>query len=224
MRIRTVAAIVAAAVAAAAGSAYAAGTLAAIVGDDGKIHGCYLTSAGLLRVVEQGTTCRDGETALAWSATGDGEQGPEGPAGPVGPRGKDAPGASSIDGLLSVNATKQGQLASIPVSGYGHEIVTSSDPASGLPTGKRQHTALVITKDLDASTPRLIQALVTNEILKTVELTFRHGTTPVATVKLTNAVAKKYSAADERETWAFAYQGIEWTYGKSVATDAWQVK
>jgi hypothetical protein len=71
----------------AGGTALATTTLASIVGPDGKINGCYLTSAGLLRVVPDGQACRDGESAIAWSATGSGAQGPPGPAGPAGPRG-----------------------------------------------------------------------------------------------------------------------------------------
>lgn len=87
MRMRTMAAFAAGVVLAAAGTAVATTKVAAIVGPDNKINGCYLTSAGLLRVVPQGTECRDGESAIAWSATGSGERGPVGPAGPVGPVG-----------------------------------------------------------------------------------------------------------------------------------------
>jgi hypothetical protein len=72
---------------AAAGTAFAATKVAAIVGPDNQIHGCYLTSAGMLRVVAEGTACGDGESPIAWSATGSGERGPAGPPGPAGPRG-----------------------------------------------------------------------------------------------------------------------------------------
>lgn len=84
MRIKTIAAFAAGVVVAASGSALATTKLAAIVGPDNQIHGCYLTSAGLLRVVAAGAACRDGESAIAWSATGSGAQGPVGPMGPAG--------------------------------------------------------------------------------------------------------------------------------------------
>ena len=87
MRVRTVAAFAAGVMVAAAGSAFATTKVAGIVGNDGKIHGCYLTSAGLLRVVAEGTVCRDGESTIAWSATGSGATGPAGPPGPPGPAG-----------------------------------------------------------------------------------------------------------------------------------------
>ena len=90
MRIRTIAAFAAGVVAAAAGTAFATTTVSGIIGADNQIHGCYLTSAGLLRVVPEGTACRDGESPIAWAATGSGAQGPQGapgPAGPAGPKG-----------------------------------------------------------------------------------------------------------------------------------------
>jgi len=35
----------------------------------------------------------------------------------------------------------------------GHGIVSPRDPASGLPTGKRQHGDIVITKEIDKGSP-----------------------------------------------------------------------
>jgi hypothetical protein len=86
MRIRTMAAFAAGIVVAASGTALATTKMSSIVGPDNQIHGCYLTSAGLLRVVAAGTACRDGESPIAWTATGAGAQGPAGPAGPPGVR------------------------------------------------------------------------------------------------------------------------------------------
>ena len=108
MRIRTVAAFAAGVMVAAAGTAFATTKVAAIVGSDGKIHGCYLTSAGLLRVVAEGTACRDRETAIEWNATGaQGPAGPPGPTGAAGPKGdKGDPGppgnAPTLDALASI--------------------------------------------------------------------------------------------------------------------------
>lgn len=39
-------------------------------------------------------------------------------------------------------------------------VTTPRDAASGLPTGKRQHKPLVITKELDKSSPLLMEAMV----------------------------------------------------------------
>lgn len=108
---RAVALAAAGAVIATAGTAWATGAVSSIVGADNKIHGCYLTSAGLLRVVPQGTECRDGETAIAWSATGSGERGPVGPAGPVGPVGPKGDPGATWRGTWSASGTyKAGDL------------------------------------------------------------------------------------------------------------------
>jgi type VI protein secretion system component Hcp len=68
--------------------------------------------------------------------------------------------------------------------------------------------------------------MVTNEVLKTVELTFRRGTAPVAKIKLTNATVANYTASDETEHWSFVYQKIEWTWanGGFTAYDDWNAK
>jgi type VI secretion system secreted protein Hcp len=52
------------------------------------------------------------------------------------------------------------------------EIVSPRDQSSGMPTGKRQHKPLVVSKKVGASTPLFAQALCTNESLKSVVLTF----------------------------------------------------
>src|SRR5690349_18385178 len=71
------------------------------------------------------------------------------------------------------------------------------DPASGLPTGKRQHKPIVITKELDKSSPLLYNALVNNENIPEWELQFWTPQLSAAggvgaekqhyTIKLTNA-------------------------------------
>jgi hypothetical protein len=74
------------------GTAWAAETVASIVGADGTIHGCYAQNTGLLRVVAEGTTCNARELPIQWNqqgppgAKGDrGARGPKGDAGPPGP-------------------------------------------------------------------------------------------------------------------------------------------
>jgi hypothetical protein len=50
-----------------------------------------------------------------------------------------------------------GYIAGLALGGLlpGLEIVSPRDSASGLPTGKRQHKPLTITKELDRSSPLL---------------------------------------------------------------------
>jgi len=80
--------------AAAAGGVLLVGSVAyaTIPAADGTIHGCYNTTSGVLRAVEAGATCRNGEQPLAWSQTG-----PPGPQGPTGPQG--VPGPEGPQGL-----------------------------------------------------------------------------------------------------------------------------
>ncbi len=83
-----IAAVAAGALALAGGTAWATGTVASIVGADGTINGCYQQNNGHLRVVAEGSACRDSELGIKWSQQGPkGEQGRAGPVGPEGPRG-----------------------------------------------------------------------------------------------------------------------------------------
>ncbi|HVL97470.1 MAG TPA: hypothetical protein VM266_16565 [Solirubrobacteraceae bacterium] len=75
-----------------AGTAIAA---AGIPGADGRIHACYSTTSGAVRLIdrEAGATCAGGEQLIFWNQTGPagptGPRGLTGPAGPTGPRGAD---------------------------------------------------------------------------------------------------------------------------------------
>jgi len=61
-----------------------------------------------------------------------------------------------------------GREESHSVLAYSHEIVAPYDAASGLPTGKRQHQPFRVVKLLNRGTPRLLEALATNERLTSV--------------------------------------------------------
>ena len=56
---------------------------------------------------------------------------------------------------------------------FSYAVETPIDSNTGLPAGKRQHKPIVITKAaLGPASPQLFQALVTNEMLKTVMISF----------------------------------------------------
>ena len=120
----------------------------------------------------------------------------------------------------------QGSFSQSPiqVTGFSHEIISPRDPASGLATGKRQHQPIVLTKQLDATTPLFLSALVTNEILTNVTLGLSEGGQQVATVVLTHASISDYTAHGTTEKWSFTYQKITWTWlnGGITATDDWE--
>jgi len=143
-------------------------------------------------------------------------------------------------GQIQGSVTQKGREGQIAVIATAHEIVSPRDPASGLPTGKRQHKPFVITKELDKSTPLLYQALITNENLTTVEILFWRPS-PVTgaevqhfKVKLTNAsiasirtvhpdVRKEPAPYKEYDQIELVYEKIEWTWvdGGIIAEDDW---
>jgi len=145
-------------------------------------------------------------------------------------------------GEIHGSVTQKGRENSILVHSFSHEIVSPRDPASGLPTGRRQHKPLVILKEIDKSSPLLFAALVNNENLVTWELRFwEPGGAPAGvekqtyTIKLTNAniTSIRESMLDNedpanaklplRQEISFTYQKIEWTWmeGGITAQDDW---
>lgn len=149
-------------------------------------------------------------------------------------------------GNIKGSVTQKGREGQIMVIAVSHEIVSPQDSASGLPTGKRQHKPLVITKELDKSSPLLYKALVSNETLTSFVLNFYRPAHQASTgggaeehyfrIELTNAAI---AAIDfrmlnnknpellryaEYEEIAFTYQKITWTYldGGVTASDDWE--
>ncbi|HLN61432.1 MAG TPA: type VI secretion system tube protein TssD [Symbiobacteriaceae bacterium] len=139
--------------------------------------------------------------------------------------------------MLSIEGTRQGKFkgesrdGSIPTLGYKHEVISPRDAQSGLPTGKRQHTPLVITKRIDRSSPLLMQALVTNEVLKNVTLRFvdARGATAYS-ITLQNAsvagIQQQSQSGEAVEEISFTYQKITWTWtdGGITAMDDWEAR
>ncbi|MEX2431007.1 MAG: Hcp family type VI secretion system effector [Dehalococcoidia bacterium] len=140
-------------------------------------------------------------------------------------------------GLIQGSVSQAGVEDWMEVVGYSHEIVSPRDAASGLPTGKRQHKPLVVTKPVDKATPLLYNALVSAENLTDVTLEFyeQHPRTGrlqhYFTIELQNASIEGIASgrpADEahepREHVSFTYQKIEWTWedGGITAEDDWE--
>jgi type VI secretion system secreted protein Hcp len=159
--------------------------------------------------------------------------------------------------MVGVNGTKQGQFKGestraqaqdkLEAMGFTFEVASPRDAASGLASGKRQYKPLTITKAIGASSPQFLQALATNEVLKTVTLDFfktnESGEEYIYyTIKLTNATvasirqhspetggaAASKSAAGampQLEEISFTFQRIEVESkdGKTMAVDDWSV-
>jgi type VI secretion system secreted protein Hcp len=143
----------------------------------------------------------------------------------------------STQGLISSGDTVGGFTDAIQIYSYSHQVSTTRDAASGLPTGKRQHKPITIIKPIDKSTPLLMNALVTNENLTTIKFRMftvdAAGTTNYFTVELVNASVADIlhesvgvgGSADPapREHVSFVYQTIIWTFenGGITAQDDW---
>jgi type VI secretion system secreted protein Hcp len=137
-------------------------------------------------------------------------------------------------GQIRGSSTRSGRQNTIDVASVRHEVTSPRDAASGLPTGKRTHKPLVITKKIDKSTPLLLSALVNNENLSSFVLSVyassKKGTETVAyRIRLTNAnIASIRLVTDDNgelaEEISFTYQKIEWTWvdGAVQAEDDWE--
>ena len=106
-----------------------------------------------------------------------------------------------------------------------YQVKSPRDSATGQASGKRQHLPLSVVKEWGAATPQLFQALVTNEVLETVDIDcYGHsaeGKEAIAhRVKLSNAhvvsiqqvggtKAASHPGLRELETVAFAFEKIE---------------
>ncbi len=145
--------------------------------------------------------------------------------------------------VIKGSVTQKGREDSIMVIAFNHEVLSPRDAASGLPTGRRQHKVLTITKEIDRATPLLMNVLVTNENLSKFELRFwRPSSSGIEkqffTIKLWNAnisdirmemlnnMYPENVRQNEREQVSFTYQKIEWTYEDGVLTcqDDWEAR
>jgi type VI secretion system secreted protein Hcp len=136
------------------------------------------------------------------------------------------PDPDSVAATVSVTGQKQGAFSQTPidVSAVSHEIVSPRDPASGLPTGQRQHKPITITMEMGPSTPLFLNALVDNENLTSVLIGLLRNGSQVETIKLTNASVSDYVEQGGNTLISFTYQKVEWTWndGGITASDDWE--
>lgn len=122
-----------------------------------------------------------------------------------------------------------------------HEIKNPVDAATGLSTGRRQHSPVMLVKRKDKATPKLLQALCENENLTEVLFKWYRPNTKGAgqqhyyTVKLVDARVISMeemlpsTIGEEAKQWhplekvQLTYNRIEWTWedGGIAAVDDW---
>jgi type VI secretion system secreted protein Hcp len=149
----------------------------------------------------------------------------------------------SRQGNIPGSVIQKGHEGSILVHSFSCQIISPRDPASGLPTGTRQHTPLTILKEVDKSSPLLWSALVSNEALVNWQLKFWTAVSlPVPMQKLIYSIQlnnasiasmRDYMADNDDpnnarlpllEQISFTYQKIEWVWtdGEITAVDDWE--
>jgi type VI secretion system secreted protein Hcp len=148
--------------------------------------------------------------------------------------------------FLSAEGTKQGKFKgdstgvahkdAISALRFNYEVKAPRDSGTGMVTGRRVQGPVFITKPISVSTPQFFNALVTNEVLKTVQLDFFRPTADgreelYYSIKLSNAnIAdiRQFTDTDasgksaQLEDIGFTFQKIEIiTAGGVPAQDDW---
>lgn len=116
----------------------------------------------------------------------------------------------------------------VPIIGIGSEVVAPVDPATGLPSGKRQHKPFVVRRAIDGRSESLLGTTSDNAVLSEVkiELVQSGAAAPYATYTLRNVGIGSYQHSGAGgsaviEEVAFTYQSIELKHGAATATDSW---
>ena len=109
-------------------------------------------------------------------------------------------------GQIKGEVRRKGMESKIAGFGFSFSEMSPRDLNSGMASGHRVHTPIKITKGIDIASPKLLQALVSNETLKTVTLEFWGPSQMTAsgmgsevkyyTVKLTNASITAFNQTD----------------------------
>jgi type VI secretion system secreted protein Hcp len=136
------------------------------------------------------------------------------------------PAKAAVDAFMTVEGARQGPIKGDGMSEKIQLVSVVRDTATGMSTGRRMHSTITITKEIDAASPKFATALVSNETLKTVVITFEGGSGGAKTAQrivLTNAtILSVRKAGGDKEQITFDYQAIEVTYakgGKTMADD-----
>jgi len=141
-------------------------------------------------------------------------------------------------GQIQGSVDQAGRENSMEIVEYAHSVAQAIDSASGLPSGKRQHRPIRVTKPVDKASPLLANALINNEKLTSVRIDFwrpsRTGSEEqFYTVELVNAritsISQHHGSTPElqqtptQETVTLVYEKIIWTWqdGGITAEDNW---
>lgn len=144
-------------------------------------------------------------------------------------------------GVIKGSVTQAGREDSMEIYGWSHDISSPRDAASGLPTGKRRHKPIILTKPIDKASPLLMNLLTNNENITdwalrcwkpsrsgreehyyTIEL--MNASVAEIRVEMLNNKYPENMPHEIREHISFTYQKIVWTWedGGITAEDDWE--
>ncbi len=154
-------------------------------------------------------------------------------------------GKSLSTGKGPVHGMKLGTKTLAPATlAFEMQSESARDAASGLPTGKRQHKPIVITKETDSTSPVVLASLKSNHVIPKLNLNFlktnvRGNTQPYFKIELTNATLAGYGRrpnaggkpshgsyrSNELEEFQLLFQKITYTnaQGGTSSTDDWDI-
>ena len=136
---------------------------------------------------------------------------------------------AAMDAYMTIKGAKQGQFKGEAMSDQIRLVSVARDTpmAAAMPTGRRMHSTITITKEIDKASPMLAKAASTNELLSEVVITFTGGAAGAKTAQkivLTNATILSVRKAGGNEQITLYYQTIEvaYTKGGKTAMDDWE--
>lgn len=137
--------------------------------------------------------------------------------------------------------TSLGRESSIECVYYEQEVVTAREKGSGLATGRRQYSPLLIRKRIDKASPLLVKALVENAVVEGKMMFFRPNPTGDGTTEqfytvhfkqgrinhikqyVPSTIVPATSFEPPLEEISFVFHTINWTYmnGGVQHEDTW---
>ena len=133
-------------------------------------------------------------------------------------------------GEIQGSCTSKGRENTVMVQALAHTIEIPRSPQTGLPTGQRVHGAITATKEVDKSSPKLMQALCTGELLTEVEFDYyrinnksgqeekyytillKNAIVVAVKASIPNCLDAQFKSFGHMEDISFTYKDIRWTW------------
>jgi hypothetical protein len=216
--------VAAAVVAAAIAGGSAAYALARATDSSAQIVAC-VKSSGDLHIIGPSDSCKSNESKLVWNVQGaqgiQGIQGIQGPAGPAGRDGRDGASAPipNTHNVATIEMPDALPLTNVVSWSWGvTNSATIGSGGGGAGAGKATFDDLTFTKKLDASSPKLLDAVASGKHFADATLVVTaDGTT--TTYKLKQVFVTAVKQSDDGSSDANPLEKVSLTFGSfEVAT------